>query len=96
MLNMKSAVERRAANCHARFKSKVYRSTSSQLFFESDPAQAGQIAELSSKPVFCVLNRQMYLPSAISIASDIACRLPKDVPKIGWRILAALRRRIMD
>lgn len=94
MLNMASAAERRAAKCHGRFKGEVYGSKPAQLFIESDPAQSAEITELSCKAVFCVADRQVYLPSTKSSATYIARNLMTHLPSIGWQILSALRRRI--
>jgi uncharacterized HAD superfamily protein len=95
MLNMDSAAERRVASCHGRFKGEIYRSTPAELFIESNPAQAAEIAELSAKPVFCTMDRQLYLPSARSVVTDLVRRVPRQLPNIGWRVLEALRRRLL-
>jgi len=94
MLNMESAAERRAAKCHGRFKGDVYRSKHAQIFIESDPLQSAEIAELACKAVFCVADRQVYLPSTKSSVSYIARNLTTHLPSIGWQILSAIRRRI--
>jgi uncharacterized HAD superfamily protein len=88
MLNMESAEERRRTGCHGRFKGEVYRSKKSQFFIESDARQAHEIAQLAAKPVFCIADRQVYLPSSRSVVKDLVRRSPS----IGWRMLVLGRR----
>ena len=61
MLNMKTAEERRQANCHASFKADIYKKiTNSGLFVESNSRQAKEIHALTGKPVICVETDVMY------------------------------------
>lgn len=63
MLDLPSAIERRRLGCHADFKARVYRSIdTATLFIESDPAQAGEIARLSGKPVLDYTSQRLAHP----------------------------------
>lgn len=65
MLDLPSAAERRRMNCHAQFKGQIYKSlTDSQLFVESEKAQALSIANIASKPVLCYETQELFAPSA--------------------------------
>jgi len=95
MLNMESAVERRAAGCHGSYKGKVYRDLSAELFIESNPGQAAEIAEISGKTVFCVDDSQVYTPSSLGLTKDLIRRIPANTPSIGMRIVKKIRRTLL-
>jgi orotate phosphoribosyltransferase len=63
MLDLPSAQERRGTNAHARFKADVYRRTGADLFVESCPEQALQIAAGTGWSVFCVSTGEMLSPA---------------------------------
>jgi uncharacterized HAD superfamily protein/hypoxanthine phosphoribosyltransferase len=94
MLNMKSAAERRAAGCHGKFKGEVYSSKPAEIFIESNPSQSREIAELACKAVFCTEDRQVYMPSDWAAVGYMARKLPARAPRIAWKIISAIRRRI--
>ena len=61
MSSYKTAEERREANDYAKFKSKIYKEKADTfLFVESSVNQAQEIAELTSKSVFCIDNQTYY------------------------------------
>lgn len=53
LLDLPDMETRRALKCHGSFKSDIYASVNSDLFIESDMAQAAEIASRSGKSVFC-------------------------------------------
>jgi orotate phosphoribosyltransferase len=65
MLDLPDKHARQAAGCHASFKARVYRNTSAQLFVESSPTQAAEIARLSGKHVICFETQECISPGAI-------------------------------
>lgn len=61
MLNLESAEQRRALGIHAKFKAEAYNLLKgTELFIESEPRQANEIAKLTGKDVYCVANSTMY------------------------------------
>jgi orotate phosphoribosyltransferase len=62
MMNYATKEARIAAGSHAEFKAQVYTRTEALLFVESDREQAGAIARLSGRPVFCYTTREMVQP----------------------------------
>ena len=92
MLDMPDAESRRAANCHASHKAKVYRERDSLLFIESDPRQAAEIAEASSRPVLCVGTRRMYYPD--SVLADVGHLAGRKARSLASRVRRRLRRLI--
>jgi uncharacterized HAD superfamily protein len=79
MLDLPSAKERQRLGRHAQHKADYYKNSTHRLFIESEPGQAKKIAKLAQKPVFCVENNIMYMPS-------LAVRLSKNPDKI-WAYL---------
>lgn len=64
MLNLKSKEERIKLGNHGKYKGEEYSKISSALIFiESDKNQSAIIANISRKPVFCVENSKVYLPT---------------------------------
>lgn len=61
MLENTTAAERRAQNLHAAHKAKIYKQlTNTNLFIESDPTQAREIARLSGKLCFCATTDELF------------------------------------
>lgn len=87
MMNLATKEERIASGSHGRFKAEHYmRMKRADIFVESNPAQAEEIAAISGKSVFCTDNQQFETEST--------CRKIKH--KIGNRIARLLPRRIKD
>ncbi len=63
LIDLSSALERTKLKAHCTHKAKVYQGNNSVIFFESDPDQAAEISRLSSKPVLCTTDMNLYLPS---------------------------------
>lgn len=63
MLDLETMEERKKLNLHGEYKATVYESTNASLFIESDSSQAREIAERTSKNVFCVSDWDMIKPS---------------------------------
>lgn len=82
MLDLPSKAERQKRRVHARFKSEVYLRSEAQLFIESCPVQAVEIAKRTGKPVLCVDNMRMFTPPLIR-------RIRRIIP----RVMEAARRR---
>lgn len=59
MIDLPNKEARQAAKCHGTFKAQVYGSVDADLFIESNPRQAWEIAVTTQKPVFCVDTMQM-------------------------------------
>ena len=63
MLNLNSKEERIKMNCHASYKSEIYKNLDNTIiFFESNKNQSIEICKLSQKPVICLENDTMYYP----------------------------------
>jgi uncharacterized HAD superfamily protein/orotate phosphoribosyltransferase len=77
LIDLPTAKDRIKANAHCPHKAKLYRESGARIFFESDPAQAEEIARLTSKPVLCTDNMRMYLPGI---------RLSSAPKMIKWRL----------
>lgn len=61
MLNLPSKEERMKQNAHASFKSSIYKKlTQSNIFIESEPEQACDIANSTNKLVFCSKTDEMF------------------------------------
>jgi uncharacterized HAD superfamily protein/hypoxanthine phosphoribosyltransferase len=71
LIDLPSKAERERLKPYASHKSRVYRSTSARLFFESEPAQASEIAEQSERPVLCTTDMTLYLPTGLSARARI-------------------------
>ena len=64
MLDLPNKEARQRANCHASFKAKEYKlSTTYKLFVESSLQQAIEINRLTKKPVLCTETFQMIYDS---------------------------------
>jgi uncharacterized HAD superfamily protein len=62
MLDGVSAETRRGAGAHGWFKGQVYRDCDAELFIESEPFQAYDIAQIAAKPVLCTETWALYRP----------------------------------
>jgi uncharacterized HAD superfamily protein/hypoxanthine phosphoribosyltransferase len=63
MLDLPDAETRRRLACHAEFKARVYKKLrGTQLFIESDPTQAIEIAKRSGKPVLSFSSQELFAP----------------------------------
>ena len=62
MLDGVSAQTRRGASAHGWFKGRVFHDCDAELFIESEPFQAYDIAQLSAKPALCTENWTLYRP----------------------------------
>jgi uncharacterized HAD superfamily protein len=77
MLDLPSAEERRRLGAHADFKGSYYRSSSSELFIESETSQAENIARISGKPVLSLEGPVLFdgdLGSSRAIAARVRYR----------------------
>lgn len=66
LLDLPSAAVRRKLAIHASYKAEVYRRTDSDIFIESDPQQADNIARLAGKQTLCTATMQMYYPPLLN------------------------------
>ena len=65
LLDVPSKAERVRLNLHAKFKADIYaKLENTVLFYESEPAQAVEIAVLTKKPVFCTSTDEYFDYSA--------------------------------
>jgi len=62
LLDGVSAETRRRAGAHGWFKGRAYRELNAELFIESEPFQARDIAQIAVKPVLCTENWSLYRP----------------------------------
>ena len=62
LLDGVSAETRRKAGAHGWFKGRVFRDLPAELFIESEPFQARDIAQIAVKPVLCTENWSLYRP----------------------------------
>jgi uncharacterized HAD superfamily protein len=62
LLDGVSAETRRKAGAHGWFKGRTYRELPAELFVESEPFQARDIAQIAVKPVLCTENWALYRP----------------------------------
>lgn len=62
MMDLPTMEARRELGTHAEFKSKVYKSTDTVLFIESNQTQAAEIRQRTGKPVLCYETNQLLQP----------------------------------
>ena len=87
LLDVPSAADRRRLGCHAKFKADIYhRIDSAQLFVESEPDQAAQIARLTGKPVLDYANQRM------ATATWNMARATAEGTRLKRRIIRRLQR----
>jgi orotate phosphoribosyltransferase len=70
MLDLPDAETRRAQRAHATHKADFYATSDTDLFVESDFAQAVQIAARAGRQVFAIDRREMVYPSPLAAASS--------------------------
>lgn len=66
LLDLPTGEDRSRLKSHSSFKARFYRASSAEIFFESNPSQAHEIARLSRKPVLCVETMRLHLPAMTS------------------------------
>ncbi|MET0661209.1 MAG: phosphoribosyltransferase family protein [Steroidobacteraceae bacterium] len=71
LIDLPSQAERIRQGAHHTHKAKVYRDTGAVLFYESDSAQARQIATLSGKPVLCTDDMSLHLPGGSHLGATL-------------------------
>jgi uncharacterized HAD superfamily protein/orotate phosphoribosyltransferase len=71
LLDLPSKEERMRQAAHCTHKIRVYRETGASLFYESDPAQAREIARGAGKPVLCVGEMSMMLPDGMHLGAAL-------------------------
>lgn len=71
LLDLPSKEERMRLRAHSSHKIHVYRRTGATLFYESDAAQAREIAHGSGKPVLCVDEMSMVLPGSQHLSASV-------------------------
>ncbi len=82
MLDLKSKEERIKMGAHGHFKAKIYNKLNkTTIFYESNPKQAAQIAELTKKPVFCVETDRLYLEGVLVDNKIISKSVSKKYPR---------------
>ena len=62
MLDLPNAEERRRRGAHGQFKAQIYAQLETDLFIESEDAQAMEIARLSGKPVLSIETQSIVYP----------------------------------
>lgn len=65
MMDHPSKEARQEAGNHAEYKAETYDSTGADLFIESSPQQAAEIAERTGKPVYCFESNRMVEPGRL-------------------------------
>jgi len=71
LLDLPSKAERQRLGAHHLHKAKIYRESGAILFYESEPAQAAEIARLSGKPVLCIADMEIYRPTGFQVKASI-------------------------
>lgn len=94
MIDLPNKEARKAANCHGSFKAEVYADLDADLFIESNPHQAWEIAERTGKPVFCVDTMQMVDLSGPAPSKDSPKSEEDPLAKRARRVVGRLVRRL--
>jgi len=84
LIDLPSRAERIRLDAHHRHKARIYRETDAVLFYESDPNQARAIAQLSGRPVLCVADMALHLPTGFQPRAT--------VKRVKWRLRLPLGR----
>jgi uncharacterized HAD superfamily protein/adenine/guanine phosphoribosyltransferase-like PRPP-binding protein len=71
LIDLPNAAERMRLGSHASHKAKIYQDTNAVLFYESEPKQARDIAQLAGKPVLCIADMTLHLPGGLQLDSQI-------------------------
>ena len=72
MMDYPDKAARIAAANYAGYKASVYRETGTMLFIESSSEQAGAIAQMAGRDVFCIETREMLNPDFFAMAKRVA------------------------
>jgi orotate phosphoribosyltransferase len=72
MWDLPDRTSREGGQSHGEYKANVYRATGADLFIESSPTQAIEIAGMSGRQVFCMATGEMVTPAKVtsSLLSD--------------------------
>jgi orotate phosphoribosyltransferase len=81
MLDLPDRAARVRANAHAAYKAAVYKETGADLFIESDPRQAREIAALSQWSVFCTETGEMLNPGVDRFA-ERASKMSEEIEQV--------------
>jgi orotate phosphoribosyltransferase len=87
MLDLPNKKARLAANCHAKYKARIYKDLGASFFIESSLGQAVDIAKFSGKQVLCMETGEMITPgnaaailqSTVSLPKRLRRKLPKSL-----------------
>lgn len=90
MLDGVDAETRRRLGLHGKFKGAYYRNDPAQLFIESEPAQAAEIARISGKNVLCTETFTLFRADSGSVVTQ-AQRVRRTLPTKG----RALAKRLL-
>lgn len=98
MMNFQTKEERIKSGSYGKFKGENYKKIkSSNLFIESDPTQAREIAKISGKAVFCTENQKFYTQNTINrIKNKTKSRIKKIVVKFLPNKIKNLIKRNME
>ena len=81
MMDLPDMETRQRLGNHAQFKSEIYRETGAELFIESSPEQAADIAKLSGKPVLDFESNRIVTPDLIPATVQKTDTVKKDIPR---------------
>ncbi len=87
MLDLPNKKARLTADCHAKYKAKIYKDLGAPFFIESSLRQAVDIAKFSGKQVLCMETGEMVTPGnadamlqgTISLPKRLRRKLPKSL-----------------
>ncbi|MBI4456234.1 MAG: orotate phosphoribosyltransferase [Acidobacteria bacterium] len=79
MMNFPDKAARLAYGSPGRFKGQVYRSVGAEIFIESCPDQAREIAQQAGKAVICMSSRAILYPTALARVPALARKAPKSI-----------------
>lgn len=100
MMDYPDQASRQRARAYTRFKAEAYVGADAELFIESAPHTATELAETTQRPVFCFDTREMLYPGTrartppmilhpphpIELAARWAGRLPLRAVRKSWRM----------
>lgn len=89
MLDLPDKQARLQGDTIVAYKSKNYISTAATLFIESSVNESIRIAQFSGRPVLCIDNSEMILPSDLAYIKGKVNRLHKSAPR---KVLRLIRR----
>lgn len=88
--------ERQQAGDHAFQKARVYKTTPSRLFIESEQGQAEVIAQIAAKPVFCPTNGCVYKPHGVASLRQELRESNHRLLNLIHRVRAGIGRRLFS